>query len=261
LKSGIRIEGNGEVRKLMLSHPEIRNAFGAELIAEITSALHSLANEKDLRVLIIAADGPMFCAGADVNWMRGQKDAGYDENVADAVKLFELFETLYRFPKPTIARVQGGAYGGGGGLICASDIVVMADDAVMSFSEVKLGLVPATISTFVIRKIGEGRAHELFLTGKRFDAQFAFRVGLANQVVPAEKLDEAVNLYVRELLSASPGAQTVTKELLREVPKLSLDEAKKFTAPKIAAERVSPEGQEGLNAFLEKRKPSWDTNT
>ena len=199
----------------------------------------------------------MFCAGADFHWMRAQKNASLQENIQDAQALYDMFYELYDFPHPTIARVQGGAFGGGVGLVACCDFVVMAEDATLAFSEVKIGLVPATISPFVIRKIGEGRARELFLTGAMISAPQAFTTGLANLVVSEAGLDAAVDGYLERLFSCGPGALRLTKELLREVPRLPLSEARIFTAERIAQQRASEEGQEGMAAFLEKRKPGW----
>ncbi len=255
--SSLRVEKDSSVTTLYLARPEARNAFHAEMIAELTDTLRSLSRDDSVRVLVLAADGPTFCAGADANWMKSQKGVTEAENLADAEKIFDLFRAAYEFSHPIVARVQGGAYGGGAGLICCSDIVVMAEDAQTAFSEVRLGVVPAAISAFVLRKIGEGRARELFLSGRRISAQECLRLGLATEIAPADKLDDAVLMWTEELLKASPTAQTLTKELLREVPMLSLDEARKFTPARIAKQRVSPDGQEGLAALLEKRQPVW----
>ena len=255
--SFVRVERSGAVAKLVLSRPDARNAFNAEMIAETTTALKQLGNDSGLRILKIEAEGPTFCAGADVNWMKAQKDVSETANFADAQKVFDMFRAAYEFPRPVIARVQGGAFGGGAGLMCCSDIVVMADDAVTAFSEVRLGIIPATISAFVIRKIGAGRARELFLTGRRISAEQCLDLGLATEVVPALQLDSAVERWVSELLAASPSAQALAKELLREVPFMALDYARDFTAARLARQRVTREGQEGLTSLLEKRKPFW----
>ncbi|MBK8129866.1 MAG: enoyl-CoA hydratase/isomerase family protein [bacterium] len=253
----LRIERDGAATRLVLARVETRNAFNAAMISELTHALRTLSAEPELRMLVLAADGPTFCAGADANWMREQKSVSEAENLSDAEKLFDLFRSVYEFPHPVIARVQGGAYGGGAGLICCSDIVVMSEDAQTGFTEVRLGIVPATISAFVLRKLGEGRARELFLTGRRIGAADCLRLGLANEVVPATELDNAVARWINELILSGPTAQTMTKELLREVPLFSLDQARTFTTQRIARQRVSAEGQEGLSALLEKRPPSW----
>lgn len=253
----IRVSGENGVWTLTLARPEVRNAFNAELIAEISAALELLRQTQPLRAVVLAADGETFCAGADFHWMGGLRDAGYEENLADSQRLFDMFSALYHFPVPTIARVQGGAFGGGAGLVCCCDFVLMADDAVLAFSEVKIGLVPATISPFVIRKIGEGRARGMFLSGMPVAADQALEMGLAHTVVPSTELTAAVKNQVQIILRASPSALSLTKELLREVPTLNLHDAREFTALRIAEQRMSDEGQEGMTAFLEKRKPAW----
>jgi methylglutaconyl-CoA hydratase len=255
----LKVSCSDGVVRVTLSRPAVRNAFDAQLISELSACLKDLAANQATRILVLAAEGSMFCAGADFHWMGGLKDAGYDANYVDSIRLFEMFEALYKFPHPTIARVQGGAFGGGAGLVACCDFALMSEDATLSFSEVKIGLVPATISPFVIRKIGEGRAREVFLTGMTIAAARAFEIGLANRVVPSEALDSAVDEYVRTLLTCGPNAQSVTKQLLNEVPQKSLADAKKFTASIIATQRISVEGQEGMSAFLEKRKPVWSS--
>jgi methylglutaconyl-CoA hydratase len=255
--SSLKVKVKDGVVTLTLARAKARNAFNAEMITELTEKLHELSSDHSIRILILAAEGQTFCAGADANWMKSQKDVSETDNLADAEKIFDMFRAAYEFPHPIIARVQGGAYGGGAGLICCSDIVVMADDAQTAFSEVRLGVVPATISVFVLRKIGEGRARELFLTGRRISAQECLQFGLATEVVPEDKLDEAVEKWTDELLKAAPTAQTVAKNLLSVLPRMTLDEARRFTPMRIAKQRVSPEGQEGLAALLEKRAPNW----
>jgi methylglutaconyl-CoA hydratase len=253
----VKIGGDSSVRTLTLARSDVRNAFNAELIAEISGALRELTEETAIRTLIIAAEGKTFCAGADFHWLGGLKDAGLEANLEDSRLLFDMFHALYAFPCPTMARVQGGAFGGGAGLVACCDFVVMASDAVLSFSEVKIGLVPATISPFVIRKIGPGRAREVFLTGMQIPAMRALEIGLASRVVENEKLDAAVREYVDMLSLCGLSALCVTKELLRDVPGMPLDSAKEYTARRIAEQRMSDEGQEGMSAFLEKRKPNW----
>ena len=245
------------VLRLTLARPDVNNALNGEFIVAITQTLRDHAERSDVRVLVLAAEGTAFCAGADFNWMSAQKHATVEENLADAQAIFDMFYELYDFPHPTIARVQGNAFGGGSGLVAACDVAVIADSAMLAFSEVRIGLVPATISPFVIRKIGEGRAREYFLTGQQMSADRAREIGLVNKVVPAEMLDTAVNDYISMFEKGGAQAHRVTKDLLREVPRLPLAEAREFTAARIANQRVSEEGQEGMAAFLEKRKPKW----
>jgi methylglutaconyl-CoA hydratase len=253
----LRIEGAGDVRRLVLARPEVRNAFDAELISELTTALQQLRDDSSIRVLVIAADGPTFCAGADFNWMASLKGASRNENLDDARRLFDMFASLYEFPAPTVARVEGGAFGGGAGLLACCDFVVMAEDAVLAFSEVKIGLTPATIAPFVIRKTGEAGAREVFLTGMPIPAPRALEIGLANRIVPAGDLDYAVEEYAEMFRKCSPEAVRTTKRLIRDVSGVPILETRNMTAEYIAAIRVSPEGQEGMAAFLEKRKPGW----
>jgi methylglutaconyl-CoA hydratase len=254
----IRLEHSGAVRTLVLSRPEVRNAFNAETIFEVTDALRELMLLDDHRVLVIAADGPMFCAGADFHWMSSLAEASFEENQDDSRRLFDMFHTLYNYPRPTIARVQGAALGGGAGMVASCDLAVMADDAKIAFSEVRLGLVPAVISPFVIRKIGEGHARELFLTGMSISANRAYEIGLVNRIEPIETLDQGIHTYIQQLLSCGSQSQAIAKELLRDVPGKDMERAKDFTARIIAAQRVTEEGQEGMRAFLEKRKPKFN---
>jgi methylglutaconyl-CoA hydratase len=253
----VTLSGAAEIRRLTLSRPSVRNAFDATTISELTSVLSGLATEPQLRVLIIAAEGDTFCAGADFRWMSGQKDATLDANIEDAQHLFDMFHVLYTFPAPTIARVQGEAYGGGAGLVACCDFVVLAEEATLAFSEVRIGLIPATISPFVIRRIGEGRAREMFLSGARISAQRALEIGLANAVVSSSALDSEVERLADGLRRNGPHAMRETKKLLQNVPGQPLDEVRTVTARWIAERRVSAEGQEGMAAFLERRDPRW----
>jgi methylglutaconyl-CoA hydratase len=244
--SALRIEQDGPVRRVVLARPERRNAFDAALIAELTEAFEDVG---DAHAVLLAGDGPSFCAGADVEWQRSSIDLSYDENVEDAMRLYRMLEAVDGCPAPVVARVQGYALGGGSGLVACADIVVAGDDAVFGFSEVRLGIIPAVISPFVLRRIGSGPARRLFLTGERFDAATALRIGLVHEV--AADLDQAVERVLDDLLAAGPEAVRAAKRLVRERPE-GIDTAR------IAADRrTSDEGQEGLRAFLEKRAPAW----
>ncbi len=246
--SALRIERDGHLLRVTLARPERRNAFDAALIAELTEAF---ANVGDARAVILAGDGPSFCAGADVDWQRAAIDLSYDENVEDAMRLYGMLEAIDGCPAPVLARVQGYALGGGSGLVACCDVAIAGEDAVFGFSEVKLGIIPAVISPFVVPRIGVGAARRYFLTGERFDAEAALRIGLVHEV--AGDLDAAVGRVVAELLSAGPEAVREAKRLLRELP------TGEATAHVAARLRTSPEGQDGLRAFLERRKPSWIT--
>ena len=244
--SALRIKRDGLLLRVTIARPERRNAFDAALIAELTDAF---SDAGDARAVILAGDGPSFCAGADVDWQRSAIDLSYDENVEDAMRLYGMLEAIDGCPAPVVARVQGYALGGGSGLVACCDVAIAGEDAVFGFSEVKLGIIPAVISPFVVPRIGVGAARRYFLTGERFDAATALRVGLVHEV--ADDLDDAVDRVVAELLSSGPEAVREAKKLLRELP-VGID-----TAHVAARLRTSPEGQDGLRAFLERRRPNW----
>jgi methylglutaconyl-CoA hydratase len=240
--SALRIDRDGEALRITIAKPERRNAFDAALIAELTDAF---ADVGDARTVVLAGEGPSFCAGADVEWQRASIDLSYDENVADAMRLYRMLEAIDSCPTPVVAQVQGFALGGGSGVVACADVAVAAPDAVFGFTEVRLGIIPAVISPFVLQRIGPGAARRYFLTGERFGADVALRIGLVHEV--AEDLDGAVDNVVCGLLTAGPEAVRAAKRLIRERP---VGEA---TAHLAAGLRTSPEGQEGLRAFLEKR--------
>jgi methylglutaconyl-CoA hydratase len=244
--AALRIEREAEVLRVAMARPERRNAFDAALIDELAAAFGDVA---DVRAVVLSGDGPSFSAGADVEWMRSSVDLSYDENVADALRLRAMLEAIDSCPAPVIGRVQGHALGGGCGLVACCDVVIAEPTTQFAFSEVKLGIVPAVISPFALAKIGPGDARRYFVTGERFSAAEALRIGLIHEVT--DDLDAAVERVVRELLSAGPSAARAAKELARGP--LPAEE----TAQRIAAHRTSAEGQEGLRAFLEKRSPSW----
>jgi methylglutaconyl-CoA hydratase len=245
--TGLRIEREGGILRVTLAKPERRNAFDADLIAELHEAF---AGVGDARVVVLAGDGPSFCAGADVEWQRASIDLSFDENVEDARRLYAMMDAVDSCPAPLVARVQGYALGGGSGLVACADIVVAAPDTTFGFTEVRLGIIPAVISPFVFAKIGTGAARRLFLTGERFDAETALRIGLVQEI--AEDLDEAVERFVREILKSGPEATRAAKRLAREHPSDGEELAR------IAAGlRAGAEGQDGLRAFLEKRQPGW----
>jgi methylglutaconyl-CoA hydratase len=244
--SSLRVERDGALLRVAMARPERRNAFDAALIDELAAAFGDVG---DARVVVLSGDGPSFSAGADVEWMRAAVELSYDENLADALRLRAMLDAIDGCPAPVVARVQGHALGGGCGLVACSDIVVAHRDAVFAFSEVKLGIVPAVISPFALAKIGTSAARRWFVTGERFGADVALRIGLAHEL--ADDLDAALEAVVGELLSAGPDATRTAKELAR-----GPHDAEE-TARRIAAHRTSVEGQEGLRAFLEKRPPSW----
>jgi len=247
----------GKVLRLVMNRPQVHNAFNAEMIRDLATAFGRAGKDPEVRVIVLTGAGESFCAGADLNWMREVIRYSYEENLRESRELAELMNSIYALPKPTIARVNGAVIGGGTGLFSACDIVIASERARFGLSEVKIGLVPAAIGPYVIRRIGESAARDLFLTGERFDSRRALEIGLVNKVVPHEELDKKVNEVVELLLGSGPEAIVKCKELLRRVPGMSLEEAKGYTAEMIAGLRVSPEGQEGMAAFLEKRKPKW----
>jgi methylglutaconyl-CoA hydratase len=248
---------DGPVATCTFNRPEIRNAFNAQMIRDIIEACNRVGEMEGIRVMVITGAGSCFSAGADLNWMKSMKDYSYEENIADAEALAECLHTLYTFRKPTIARVNGPAIGGGNGLVAACDIAIAAEETIFSLSEVKIGLVPACIAPYVVNRIGRANARYLMLSGRRFNGNEAAHYGLVNWAVPLAQLNEEVDLLTGRLLTSGPGAMHMVKELIRNVPSMSEDEARRYTAKMIADLRTSEEGQEGITAFLEKRKPSW----
>jgi methylglutaconyl-CoA hydratase len=251
-------ERRGGVEYLTLNRPDVRNAFNADMIAELTAwTAQTAASAGDLRAVVIAGAGKAFCAGGDAAWMAQTISYSEAENLRDAEALSHMFRAIDGLPLPVIARVHGAAMGGGAGLAAVCDIVVAAEEAAFGFSEVKLGLIPAVVSFYVLEKIGRSAARELFLTGARFSAARAQQIGLAHAVVPAADLDATVARYLAELATGAPGAIAAAKGLIRTIAALDQDKAAAFAAGAIAARRTSPEGQEGLKAFLGKRPPGW----
>ena len=248
----------GAVARLRLNRPAVHNAFDAGLIADLTAALQAIAADPRVRVLVLEAEGASFSAGADLNWMRGMAAASEADNREDSLALARLMRTLDALPKPTIARVQGAAFGGGVGLVACCDIAIGATEAKFGLTESKLGLLPAVISPYVIAAIGARNARRYFATAELFDAAEALRIGLLHQVVAPDQLDAAVQRQIDLLLKAGPVASASAKTLVRDVV-AHADGARHDAdnAALIARLRVSPEGQEGLSAFLDKRKPAW----
>jgi methylglutaconyl-CoA hydratase len=246
--SALRVERDAGLLRVTLARPEQRNAFDAALIAELAEAF---ADVGDARAVLLSGEGPSFCAGADVEWQRASIELSYEENVEDALRLYRMLAAIDACPAPVVARVQGYALGGGSGLVACADIAIAAEDATFGFSEVKLGIIPAVVSPFVLPRIGPGAARRYFLTGERFGADTALRIGLVHEVVPPAELDHAVSRVAGELATAGSQAAREAKRLVREGPR---DEE---TAQIAARLRAGEEGQEGLRAFLERRRPSW----
>ena len=254
----LNIVQSGFVATVTLNRPEVRNAFNDQVIAELTEAFAGLGARDDVRAIVLAAQGPAFCAGADLNWMRRMADYTRQENIADAGKLAEMLRVIYECPKPTVARVQGDVYAGGMGLVAACDMAVAVDTAGFCLSEVKLGLIPATISPYVIRAMGARAAHRYFLTAERFGAAEALRIGFVHEVVTADELDAKVDELLKALTTASPNAVRVCKKLVIDVAEREINAGLiAATVQGIADIRASDEGKEGVQSFLNKRKPSW----
>jgi methylglutaconyl-CoA hydratase len=250
----------GAVEHLTLNRPDVRNAFNEHVIAELTawaSEARAAAARHDIRAIVIAGAGKVFCAGADVTWMSKTVHFTEEENLRDATAMSRMFAAIDELPVAVVGRVQGAALGGGAGLAAVCDIVVAEEAALFGFTETKLGILPAVISPFALAKIGQAAARELFLTGARFSAARAKEIGLVHEVVPAAELDAAVDRYVTELLTAGPEAIAAAKALIPNVSGRAIADAMPITAAAIAARRVSAEGQEGLRAFLEKRAATW----
>ncbi len=251
------IERSGSVARVILNRSEVRNAFNAELISDLQRCFSGLGVDEQVRAIVLLGAGSLFSAGADLNWMRASLDYTREENIADALLMSDMFTAMDSCPKPVIGRIHGAALGGGVGLACVCDIVIAAEGTRFGLTEVNLGIAPAVISPFVLRRIGQGYARSLGMTGEVFDAVHAREIGLVHRVVPAEQLDAAVDETLKLLLSSGPMGVKATKELFRVVPGLGYEAVRQLTAETIAALRVSAEGQEGIRAFLEKRRASW----
>jgi methylglutaconyl-CoA hydratase len=250
-------ERDGDVLRVTLNRPDVRNAIDEEVIAGLTAMAREAAADDTLRAVVLAGHGKSFCAGADLGWMAKAVAYNREENRRDAEDLARMLETLDVLPVPLLARVHGAALGGGAGLAAVCDIVIAADSATFGFTEAKLGIIPAVISPYVVHKIGPSAARELFLTGARFSAKRARRIGLVHKVVDESALDETVDEYLAEILTSGPKAITAAKALIREIDCARTSDVIGLTTTRIAEQRVSSEGQEGIRAFLEKRKPGW----
>jgi methylglutaconyl-CoA hydratase len=251
------IRHEGTVLHVQFNRPEVHNALNADLVAELTACLTSISADGSVRALLLSGAGPSFCAGADLAWMRTVAGFSHEENLADAQKLATLLAALNGCPVPTVARVHGVTLGGGVGLLACCDAVLAADDVRFGFTEAKLGLLPAVIAPYVVAKIGESHTRALFASAERFDAQRALLIGLVHRVVPAGDLDAAVERQLRELLTSAPGAAAAARTLIQQVKSKPPTEVEDYTTETLARLRTGAEGREGLDAFLEKRPPSW----
>lgn len=241
---------------LTLARPERKNAFDAVLIAGLVAALAAV--DASARAVVLASDGDTFCAGADLLWMKSMVDYGMEQNVSDSRALAQLFAALDDLPMPLLARVQGAAIGGGAGLVAVADIAVASTEATFGFTEVRLGIIPAVVSPYVVRKVGPGHATALFVSGIRFDARRALEIGLVEAVEAPEELDAKLALYLDAIVAGGPGAVNAAKRLVREVAGQTIANVREHTIEQIAELRVSAEGQEGMRAFLERRKTRWN---
>lgn len=248
---------SGTVATVTLSRPELHNAFNAEMIAELHATWQQLATDASVRVVVLTGSGQSFCAGADLSWMRASLQFSREENVADAERMAAMYEALNTLPKPVIGRIKGAAVGGGVGLVACCDIALAVESAKFGFAEVNLGIVPAVIARYVVPKIGASHARALFVSGRRFEAGLAQRIGLVHDVVPEAKLDLVVQKAIEDVLSSGPEAIGRAKRLVHAVATLPTAEMQRYTVETIAEARTSDEGQEGLRAFLEKRRPWW----
>lgn len=245
------------VARVTLARPEVRNAFNAEVIEQLHGVFARITAADDVHAVVLAGEGKVFCGGADVNWMRASLDLTFDANVADAERMSDMFRAIDNCPKPVVGRIHGAALGGGAGLAAVCDIAIASDETIFGFTEVKLGIIPAVISPFVLAKIGTSHARALFVTGERFDARHAEAIGLVHDVVPMGDLDAAVEGRLAELRTAGPSAIAAAKLLVRRVLDNPYDDSRTITTQAIAKQRVSPEGQEGMRAFLERRPASF----
>jgi methylglutaconyl-CoA hydratase len=255
----VEVEGHGPVVSVVLNRPEVRNAFNAKTIDELTAAARAVA-QSDARVVILSGRGRSFSAGADISWMRSSLDFTPEENRADAARMSDMFASIGQLPQPVIARVQGAALGGGMGLLAVADIVVAEEGTIFGFTETKLGIIPAVISRFVLPKIGTSWARALFLSGERFGVDVAREIGLVHWIAAEGSLDALVQEKVDELMSAGPQAVREAKALIAEAEGLPDAALRDLTVERIARLRASAEGQEGLRAFLEKRRAAWRTS-
>src|SRR6188474_2799142 len=253
----LEVQFDGPVARIWLNRPDVRNAFDGLMVTVLRTTLFDMRTVDSVRVIVLGGRGAAFSAGADLQWMKAMAGFSREENLREAQALADLFFTVYESPKPVVARVHGAALGGGAGLVAACDIPVAALGTQFGFTEVRLGILPAVISPYVVAKIGESAARELFLTGERFEAVRAQEIGLIRAAVPEEDLDATVSRRVEELLKSGPRAIAEAKALIREVAWRRVEDVQRYTVERIADIRVTDEAQEGMRAFLEKRKPDW----
>lgn len=253
----IEIRKNDNIATIYLDRPDVHNALNEQLMKELKKCFDELTNDKEIKIIILTGKGKSFCAGADLNWMKSMVNYSMDKNIEDSTLLLNLFESIYKSPKPIIARVNGHAFGGGIGLFAVCDIILTVPNCKFAFSEVKLGIIPAVISTYIVRRIGISNMRRLFITGERFNSNYARDIGLVDFVFSENELDNEIEKYINILLSSGPNAISEIKKLVISYEKMELEKYKNFTVKKISELRISDEGQKGINSFLEKRKPKW----
>jgi methylglutaconyl-CoA hydratase len=253
----IDIERKNDILTVILNRPEVHNSMNEKLMKELTNCFKEISKDKNIRIIILTGKGKSFSAGADLNWMKKMVKYSKEDNIKDSRLLLDLYETISNCPKPIIGRINGHAFGGGIGLIAVCDITITTYGKKFAFSEVNLGIIPSVISTYVVRRIGLFNMKRLFLTGELFDSEYANKIGLIDHIVSDEDLDNEVRKHVKMLYSSGPKAIVEVYSLVNKYQKMNIEEYKKYTVKKIAELRVSDEGQEGINAFLEKRKTKW----
>lgn len=253
----IKLHKEKNIVTVYLNRPEVHNAMNEKLMKELTTCFKELIKDNDTRIIILTGKGKSFCAGADLNWMKSMAKYSKEENIKDSRLLLNLYEAIYNCPKPVIGRINGHAFGGGLGLFAVCDITIAVPNCKFAFSEAKLGIIPSVISTYIVRRIGLSNMRRLFITGERFNSEYAKTIGLIDYVVSEEKLDTEIQKYVKQLVSSGPNAVKEVKKLIDACEKLDVEKYKEYTVRKIAELRVSEDGQEGINAFLEKRKSKW----
>ena len=246
-----------DVVTVKLNRPDVHNAMNESLMKELTQCFLQLSKDNTVRCIILTGAGPSFCAGADLNWMKSMAQYSMEENIKDSRLLLNLYEAIYHCPKPVIGRINGHAFGGGIGLVAVCDMTIAPPEKKFAFSEAKLGIIPSVISTYVVRRIGLSAMRRLFITGERFTSEYAKEIGLLDYVVPEDQFEETIKKYVHILHSSGPRAIAEVKQLVTACEQMTRDDYKEHTVQKIAELRVSTEGQEGIQSFLEKRKPSW----
>ncbi|MDZ4721345.1 MAG: enoyl-CoA hydratase-related protein [Roseiflexaceae bacterium] len=253
----IRIVYSGPTATVVIDRPDVRNAFDTATIAGLHQAFMALTDDKNVRAVVLTGAGEAFCAGGDMNWMRNSVNLSVAENLAEAEAMAAMFDAIWNFPKPLIARVNGAAIGGGAGLVACCDIAIAAETARFGFGEVKIGIIPAVIGQYVVPKIGYGHARALFVTGERFTAERAFEIGLVHAVTPTDELDVTVSNILNRTLTSGPQAVAATKSALNAIWYMERDAARRYVIELIADIRTGEEAQEGLQAFLAKRRPAW----